>query len=58
MGSRLDIYNWSPVCLSWGRKSGLQAGYLTAVSIAETRDSWAPVKAFLNQPPVCPLKWK
>ena len=20
MGSRLDIYNWPPVCLSWGRK--------------------------------------
>ena len=32
MGSRLGIYNWPYVYISWGRKNGLQAGHLQLAS--------------------------
>ena len=43
MGSRLDIYNWPPVCISWGMKKWASGWMLTTVSISERRDRWASV---------------
>ena len=44
MGSRLDIYNWRPVCISWGRKKWA-SGWILTISLLfafpETRDRWA-----------------
>ena len=49
MGSRLDIYNWPPVCISWGTKKWLRYWLLTTsllFALPETRDRWAPVEEF------------
>ena len=49
MGSRLDIYKWPPVCISWGRKKWASCWILTVsllFAFPETRDRWALVKAF------------
>ena len=45
MGCRLDIYNWPPVCISWGMKKWA-SGWILKIAFLETRDRWAPVKAF------------
>ena len=47
MGSRLDIYTGLLLALHMGRRHGLQTGYLELVVFSETRDRWAPVKAFI-----------
>ena len=43
MGSRLDIYTCLLFELHGAQRHGLQAGHLAC---SETRDRWAPVKAF------------
>ena len=52
MASRLDIYNWPLICISWGRKIWTSSWILTTslqLAFAETRDRWSPVKAFTIQ---------
>ena len=50
MVSRLDIYNWPPVCVSWCRRKWA-SGWIPVNSLLytspETRDRWAPVKVFI-----------
>ena len=49
MGSKLDRYNWPPVCISWSRKKWA-SGWIFSTSLlfvfVETRGRWASVKAF------------
>ena len=45
MGSRLGIYNWPPVYISWGEKkwaSGLTLTTSLLFAFPETGDRWAP----------------
>ena len=46
MGSRLDIYNWPPVCISWRMKKWASGWMLTTVSVSERRERWASVSVF------------
>ena len=45
MDSKLDIFTWPPVCISWGTRKGLQAGYLQMLVSPVTRDRSATVEA-------------
>lgn len=57
VGSRLDIHNWPPVCISWGRKMGFRMyTYNYELVFPETRDRWAPSKAF-NFPRCGAISW-
>ena len=43
MGPRLDIYNWPPVYISWGKKKmDFRPDTYNLFEFPETGDKWAP----------------